>query len=232
MPFFISREKFEYEVSRRVAETCEQIITEMGAELHDHLVQKLSIFRLYIDQLSRVSSDRIEVETLSIRMKSEFEHVVEAVRAISKKLLPTAMTGGSFSSHIEMLCRNMEQPSTGYIHFENLGTPRNLPHKTEVHLFRIIQELIHNAFKHSAAWHIWVRLKWDPLRLIVEVEDDGSGFSKQQEFIRQLRRKHNTLRIRSQIIEASLRYEEGTKGLLARVIVETKTPHKIPLRKA
>jgi hypothetical protein len=46
MAFFISQTKLESEISKRAAEACDQIISEMGAELHDDLIQKLSIFRL------------------------------------------------------------------------------------------------------------------------------------------------------------------------------------------
>src|SRR5688572_33237756 len=85
-----------------------------------------------------------------------------------------------------------------YIYFEAIGFEEKIPPHTLSYLYRIVQELIHNAFKHSAAWHIWVRLKWQPKKLVIEVEDDGSGFNKVSEFIDRLRKKHNTLRLRSQ----------------------------------
>jgi signal transduction histidine kinase len=86
-----------------------------------------------------------------------------------------------------------------------------------MHVFRIVQELIHNAFKHSAAWHIWVRLTWSNQGIIIEVEDDGSGFSKVQEFVKRLKSKNNTLKLRSMTIGATIEYLQGSKGLLARV---------------
>ena len=96
--------------------------------------------------------------------------------------------------------------------FQNIST------FNQTHLYRVIQELIHNAFKHSAAWHVWVQLKWEPNQLTLEVEDDGTGFHHLNEFIHRLRNKHNTLRIRSQVIGASITYHHGPKGLLAKVI--------------
>ena len=87
----------------------------------------------------------------------------------------------------------------------------------EMYLVRIVQELIQNAFKHSSAWHIWVRLYWDPEILIIEVEDDGSGFSRISEFINKLKKKTNTLKMRTLAINASIDYVHGAKGLLARI---------------
>jgi signal transduction histidine kinase len=220
MAVFLSKENLQSEISKRAAETCDQIISEMGAELHDDLIQKLSVFRLYIDRLERSSSDPAEIESLSIKMRTEFDQVIQAVRSISRRLLPVKIEGESLVSILEMLCQNMEHPGTGHVHFESKGTPPELPTQVERYLFRIVQELIHNAFKHSSAWHIWVRLIWSIEKLIIEVEDDGTGFSKIPEFIERLKKKHNTLKLRSTIIGATISYVQGEKGLLARVTLK------------
>ena len=71
MPIIItSRKKFDIEISKRAAEICDQIILEMGAELHDDLIQKLSIFRLYLDRLERSVHDPAETETLLMKPPS------------------------------------------------------------------------------------------------------------------------------------------------------------------
>jgi signal transduction histidine kinase len=221
MAIFVSKAKLEAEISRRAAEACEQIISEMGAELHDDLIQKLSVFRLYLDRMERASSSPAEIESLSVKMRSEFDQVIRVVRNVSRRLLPVKMEGETLEKMLQLLCQNMEHPGAGHIHFENVGTPVVLPPQTERYLFRIVQELIHNAFKHSSAWHIWVRLKWQSGMLLIEVEDDGTGFSKIPEFLHQLKHKNNTLKLRSSTIGASLSYEPAEKGLLAKLVLNT-----------
>lgn len=221
MAIFISKKKIEAEIARRTAETCEHIISEMGAELHDDLIQKLSVFRLYIDRMERSSGDQAEIDALSIKMRTEFEQVIHVVRNISRRLLPAKMEGETLEKTLEILCQNMEHPGTGHIHFKNEGPPLPLEPQTERYLFRIVQELIHNAFKHSSAWHIWVRLRWNQNHLLIEVEDDGTGFSKIPEFIERLKRKNNTLKLRTSIIGATINYTQGEKGLLARLTLKT-----------
>jgi signal transduction histidine kinase len=223
MAIFLSQQKLEAEIARRTAETCEHILSEMGAELHDDLIQKLSVFRLYLDRMERASGDQTEIDALSIKMRSEFDQVIRVVRNISRQLLPAEMEGDTLDKTIALLCQNMEHPSTGHVHFDNNGSPITLPTQTERYLFRIVQELIHNAFKHSSAWHIWVRLRWSVDQLTVEVEDDGTGFSNITEFIRRLKQKNNTLKLRSGIIGATIQYSQGQRGLLARVILKTHT---------
>jgi signal transduction histidine kinase len=111
----------------------------------------------------------------------------------------------------------MARAGTEHIHFEVHGDERKIPAQAESYLFRVIQELIHNAFKHSAAWHIWVRLHWDVDKLRIEVEDDGTGFHKVDEFVSRLRKKHNTLKMRTTVLGATIHYHQGQKGLLAKV---------------
>jgi signal transduction histidine kinase len=111
----------------------------------------------------------------------------------------------------------MERPGAGNIHLSFKGEEASIDPANRLYILRIIQELIHNAFKHSSAWHIWVRVEWIHDVLLVEVEDDGAGFHKISEFIDTLKKKNNTLKMRSRTLGAALTYHQGSKGLLARL---------------
>jgi len=215
-PFFVSPQNFEKEISRRVAEACDQITSEMGAEIHDDLIQKLSVFRLYLDRLERSVNDPAEIERLSIGMRTDFENVIQSIRRISRQLMPVSTGSGSFEEEVRLLAQNMERPGAGNIHLSFKGDEGLIAPGNRLYILRIIQELIHNAFKHSAAWHVWVRAEWAQSVLMIEVEDDGTGFHKISEFIERLRRKNNTLKMRSQTLGTNLTYHHGQKGLLAR----------------
>ncbi len=217
MNLLFSKEKQEAEISRQAMEACEHIISEMGAELHDDLIQRLSIFGLSLDRLERALPERAQAEALLVGMKGDFQEVIQSVRKISRKLLPVRTEDNSFGQGIALLCQNMERPGTGNVHFESTGAEQKLEALAETYLSRIVQELIHNAYKHSSAWHVWVRFSWLPELLTIEVEDDGIGFSKVPEFIAILKRKHNTLKMRSEAIGGFIHYSQGKSGLLARV---------------
>jgi signal transduction histidine kinase len=115
----------------------------------------------------------------------------------------------------------MERPGGGTIHFVQSGTEPAIPEKDAIHLLRMVQELIHNAFKHSAAWHVHVRLTWRDNELTIEVEDDGTAFAKIESFLSVLNTKNNTLRMRAGILRAPLHYSSGAGGLLARLTYRT-----------
>lgn len=218
-PYLIikTKQKYETEIARRTMEACEQISNEMGAEVHDDLIQKLTVFTLNIDRLERSIHHPQEAESMILKMRNDFQEMVSSVRRISQKLMPQSMESEKFTRSIELLCGNLELPSQGLIHFASTGNEMEIPWVTKKYLHRILQELIHNAFKNSAAWHVWVRLMWTDKQLLLEVEDDGTAFSNMQEQIARLESKYNTLKMRSQAINAVLSYSQGKKGLLARV---------------
>src|SRR5690242_17942755 len=130
--FFISKNKFEVEVSKQAMESCEQITSEMGAELHDDLIQKLSIFRLYLDRLERSASEPEETNSIVLSMRSDFESVVQSVRKISRRLMPVSMDGDSFQTKLNLLCQNMERPGTGTIHYQPEGMEQIIPDNAQL----------------------------------------------------------------------------------------------------
>lgn len=222
--FLKSRQDFDKAVSQASMEFCEQVISQMGAEIHDDLIQRLTILRLYLDRLERSKSDPAEIEILVAGMQADFQQVVESVRNISRQLLPMKMENDSFQKGIHLLCQNMERPGTGTIHFQSHGPECRLPQPSDIHLFRIVQELIHNAIRHSSAWHVWVTIRNEGHQLTVEVEDDGTNFSKLNDAITALHRKYNTLKMRCGIIGAQIQYYQGKSGLLAKVVLPNNQP--------
>ncbi|MCB0491015.1 MAG: hypothetical protein KDC93_01240 [Cyclobacteriaceae bacterium] len=218
MPYkFVSKKKWDTEIAQKAMAAVEQITNEMGAEIHDDLMHRLVVFRFYFDRIERELNDPGQMEVLVTEMKSEFQDVVQSVRRISRQLMPAKMEQENFTKSIHLLCLSMERPGAGHIHFESSGTEMPISDMAETFLSRIVQELIHNAFKHSSAWHIWVRMIWASGQLTLEVEDDGTGFMEAAEVASQLNRKYNTLKMRSQAINASIHFENGTNGLLAKV---------------
>lgn len=217
MSIFSRPTKHEIEVAKRITETCDNIMVDMGAEIHDDLIQKLYLFRLLIDRLERSSANQAEVDLIVIKMNSEFHQLIKTTRRISRRLLPADAEGETFATRIEILCQNMQEAGTTNIHFESIGPPVHLAQDKQNHLFRITQELIANALKHSCAWHVWVTISCSNEQMILEVEDDGTNFSNIEACIEKLKRKNNTLKLRTNIIGASIVYLSGTRGLIARI---------------
>lgn len=214
MLFYLYRKKIEREVSRRVTEACEKILQEEGANMHDASARRILACTYVIDTLKRSALDP-ELQVIVTKLEIYFEDLVQVVRAESHSQLPPRAKDDTLDNLLKTLCCDMEVISRCHIHLTSEGQPSPLSKDVEMHIFRIVQELIQNAARHSGAWHIWIRMLWQPGTLTIEVEDDGSGFNRVKEFIDRLRKKDNSLKMRSRTIGASIDYKWGTKGLLA-----------------
>ena len=203
------------EASKDAMETCEVVLKEIGADLHDDLIQKLSVLRLHMDKIERSSYNPQETQQTLIKMQTDFQSIVDSVRRISRQLHPVHMQDDPFDKRVEVLCQNLDMPGTIRIYPSFEGEPLSLTETQQSYLLRMIQELIHNSFRHSSAWNLWVKIIWSPNSLIIKVEDDGSGFARLEEFVEMLKRKYNTLRMRAETIGASIKYQKGEQGLLA-----------------
>lgn len=218
----ISKKKWRMLVAQEAMEVVEQMANEMGAEIHDDLMHRLAIFKFFFERMDKEMHDPEAMLTLAAEMKMDFKDIIESVRRVSKQLFPAHMGQKTFTQSIHLLSLSMERPGMGHIHFSSDGHERAIAYQSEAYISRIVQELIHNAFKHSSAWHVWVKMHWTPERLIVEVEDDGTGFMETKDAIAKLNAKYNTLRMRADAINAKISYSTGDKGLRATLQYEIK----------
>ena len=69
-------------------------------------------------------------------------------------------------------------PSSGKLQVELVthGLKERLDYGTELHIYRIVQELIHNVIKHAQAQNVTIQVNRFEDRVNVIVEDDGRGF--------------------------------------------------------
>ena len=217
MPIFSKPNPLRQNISKEASEVVEHVLNELGAELHDDLIQKLSALRLHLDKLERSDYNAVDLQAAVIKMQSQFDLVIESVRMLSKQLLPVRLDNDTFENMLQSLCENLNSPGTTRVRFSCHGNSRILDHKVEYYLLRMVQELVNNAFRHSAAWNVWVDLYWRDTNVTIIVNDDGSGFSKISEFIMRLRGKFNTLRMRAEAIGAVINYDYGLNGLRATI---------------
>ena len=61
--------------------------------------------------------------------------------------------------------------------FSIFGAYRPLPPGTEQEILRVAQEAIHNVKKHAGAKQLTVQLEYGQARVVLEVRDDGRGFT-------------------------------------------------------
>jgi signal transduction histidine kinase len=96
---------------------------------------------------------------------------------------------------------------------------RRLPDPVEILLFRIVQEIVNNAMRHSLAWNITLKMYWLDAQLKVEVKDDGVGKDKTAQDRSQKSRRSGGrglpgMKKRAELIGAMISTEPVEKGTL------------------
>ncbi len=158
--------------------TLEAIETErkrLARDLHDEVGASLSALRLLVGQIHLNPSENNIIDNISSKSKILIDNTIDNVRRISNDLLPQGLEEFGLAYSVEGLCeKTMELAEiTIFLKADNLPPVDN---KISLVVYRLIQELLNNAVKHSEAETVLLTLKIDNNTLEIEYKDNGKGF--------------------------------------------------------
>ena len=146
----------------------------ISRELHDGLGQMLVALKMKIENTACLESG--DNETISDDLRREFTQTIDEVRRVSYDLAPAGLYDFELDMAMKALCEEMQKDSHLEIEFSSYGNFTGLPDKTRNYLFRIAQEALSNAIRHSGAMKIEVHLMKGHDSLLLMAEDNGCGF--------------------------------------------------------
>jgi signal transduction histidine kinase len=159
----------------------EQERKRIAKEIHDGLGPMLSAIKLNLESI-RTDIQSIGQNTILKKIKttsSLIDGVATDMRNISRRLMPKVLVDFGLSAALENLCQHVVESSKLKVNFYKSGFTKRFDDLIELGLFRIGQELIHNAIKHANASVLNVQLIEHPESIILMVEDNGKGFDEQ-----------------------------------------------------
>ena len=147
--------------------------TRIARELHDDISQQLALLRIDLDLLTgMVHGDAKDVANEAVKYA---DGVATSVHDLSHRLYPAKLRLVGLVAGIEGLLREHSHRSPR-ITFTHEKVPTTLAPDLTLCLFRIVQEAIQNALKHSHAENVSVHLSGSSDSLSLTVMDDGIGF--------------------------------------------------------
>ena len=212
----------------RVVSTQESERRRLADDLHDLIGQNLTALGIELTSLrQRLAREggRPESERLDA-MKALVEKTIDAIRGVMTDLRPTALEEYGLPAALRAYAREFGERTGLAVGVSVAGAPRRLPRETELAVFRIAQEALINAAKHSGGSRASVSLSDDGARVLLCVQDDGRGFSDPVG-ARGARRGGwglPAMRERAEAHGGRLRVEFPARG--TRVVVEI--PHALP----
>lgn len=206
----------------KVNEIIEQERQRIASELHDELGTLLSVIHLDLELVLREShalTPHGEARLLEVRKNLNL--VIESIRHNIWSLAPQMLEQESLDFALRELCRKLDAYKGTHLHFVQSGMAVPVTQKQKLNLFRIVQELLTNAIKHSSAWNISVQLHWENDVVMLVVEDDGSSYNREDLGPpKSGGMGMNNIIKRANVIGAKLTREEFSRGM--RVTIELK----------
>ena len=159
-----------------VNETLENEVKRIAHTVHDEAGQLLVVVHL---ALAEIAKDLTPALQARIKGVTELLHQVEGhLRELSHELRPMMLDDLGLVPAVRFLADLVSRRSNLVIQVNAELAGRLLP-SVEIALYRIIQEALNNAIKHSQAKNVWIQLDEDAGKTLCSILDNGIGFQGQ-----------------------------------------------------
>jgi signal transduction histidine kinase len=151
----------------------------LARELHDDVGQQMALLSMDLQTLTGFDEDPDgEAEKLAREALGRADNIAKALHDLSHRLHPAKLRLIGLVSALNGLQRELAhaEKSEIAITFSHEDVPATLPHDVTLCVFRVVQEALQNAIKHSHARAIAMHLKGSPSSLALTIVDDGVGF--------------------------------------------------------
>jgi PAS domain S-box-containing protein len=170
------------ELSRKSIEALENNRRTTAKELHDGVAASLAAIKIRLEEILDQIRQKPQDATDSLgETISHLQAVIKETKQIAAELRPTTLDDLGLLSTIAWYTRQFSAQ------FNNIQMKpqievreEDIPETHKIVIYRVLQESLNNAAKHSDAMEIDVSLKSDADRIVLEVADDGRGFDVQK----------------------------------------------------
>ncbi|MEO1435417.1 MAG: histidine kinase [Bacteroidota bacterium] len=176
--------RYQQKLLRQQIESKDQLIEQtlnaqeeerqrIASELHDEIGSKLNVIHLYTHQfLKDDPSEKLKEQVHEL--SSIINQTIQTTRNISHELLPPTLEEFGLVPALDELCTGFSSTGSMEVQLQQNEVPLNLPDKmAELHVFRIVQELITNSVKHGKASEIVIQVQAAQAK--INYRDNGKG---------------------------------------------------------
>ncbi len=147
----------------------------LSRELHDGLGQTLTALKLQIESFNYAALNEESVNKLKV-LAGAVDLAIDDIRRISNNLMPSVLKEFGLAISLRYLVETLNVNSNLEIIFESDKLPKDIAKQTKINIYRIVQEALNNAIKHSGALKIFLSIKMQSDILVIAIKDMGKGF--------------------------------------------------------
>jgi signal transduction histidine kinase len=162
-------------MGRKLIKSQEQERSRIGRELHDDVNQRLALLNVQLEQLQQNPS---EVRVRAQELRKQVTEISNDVQALSHDLHSSKLEYLGIIAGMKSWCKEFGERQGMHIDFRS-DVQSTLTQETGLCLFRVVQEALHNATKHTDVKRVDVELREEDGEIHLVVSDKGNGFEVQ-----------------------------------------------------
>ncbi|MBC9795203.1 tetratricopeptide repeat-containing sensor histidine kinase [Sinomicrobium weinanense] len=151
----------------------EQERKRMARDLHDGLGGILAGVKMNLSEVESRLTSTFHTEVNKII--SNVDKSLKELRRIAHNLMPESLLRTGLEGALEDLCKSYETASFK-VDYQPYEIRTTLTDSEQLTIYRIVQELLNNALRHSKASLVIIQCSQNENRFYITVEDDGKGF--------------------------------------------------------
>jgi len=223
----VERAKFE----EHLLTIAEEIRQGLSQDLHDDVGQELTGLGLKAQTLAEMlGTAKSRAGELAADIVAALERTHDKVRSLCRRMLPIELEEGLLFSALEQLAVATSRSSRIKCKFARSHPDPVFDRHVCVHLYRIAQEAVANALRHSGAQRLHITIDQEHGETALRIEDDGKGFSVKP--IQTEGMGLRTMRYRAGLIGGKLEIGPGIYGGTQVVCWVPPTPPHAVMRKS
>jgi PAS domain S-box-containing protein len=173
-------------MSRRLIGAQEQERARIARELHDDMGQRLALVANELEQLQQaIPRLGLDVARRIRDLQKNTSQIATDVQSLSHELHSSKLEYLGLAVAMRSFCREFSQHKGVNIDYVAQNVPSVISPEVSLCLFRVMQEALQNAVKHSGAKHFKAELWGAANEIHLEVVDSGAGFDNNAPRLRQ-----------------------------------------------
>ena len=167
-------------MGRKLIEAHEEERTRIARELHDDINQRIALLAVELERWNQhLPESAVDIHHHIDHARQRLLEIANDIQALSHRLHSSKLEYLGLAAAANSFCREFSEQQKVRIEFSHSDVPRTMPREISLCLFRVLQEAVRNAAKHSGARHFAADLRGSAEGINLTVRDQGVGFDWQ-----------------------------------------------------
>ncbi len=168
------------DLAQKLIATQESTLRHISRELHDEFGQVLTAIGSLLGRAGNQVPEGSPLRGDLQEVREIAQSTLDNIRGLSQALHPVLLEEAGLNSTLDWYIPTVERQTGLVVHYDKSGSVIPVEGSAGVHIYRVLQEALNNVRRHSGAKEAWVRLKFLPGSLELEVEDHGKGIAAEK----------------------------------------------------